>query len=185
MFWVLFAGYLVIGLALAVMRLGRPPATSARQDAALLVLIWPMYAPLSFTQPPAPPPDLDTRMARLARQAAEIDALLATPDFDRTALAARIVAHETCGQRQAAIAARGTLANVDRLLVLRRRYQDELAVVEALRQQLRTQTEVLRISGGAPTELDDLVHTLEARVRGLEAVLDEPLIAGSPQAVSV
>lgn len=178
MFWVLFIGYLGAGLVLAWLRLRRPPAANARADAAYLVLLWPMYAPLIFAAPAPPPPDLDTRMARLARQAAEIDALLATPDFDRTALAAHIVAHETVGQTQAAAAARGTLANVDRLLALRRRYADELAVVEALRQQLRTQTEVLRISGGAPGDLADLVATLEAKVQGLEAVLDEPLISG-------
>lgn len=184
MFWVLFVGYLGIGVALAAVRLKRPPIANARQDAVLLVLIWPMYAPLSFAAPPEPPPDLDTRMARLAQQAAEIDALLATPDFDRAALAARVAAHERLRQVQAAAAAKGTLANVDRLLALRQRYQDELAVVEALRQQLRTQTEVLRISGGAPTDLDDLIHTLDARVRGLEAVLTDPFLGGSAQSVS-
>lgn len=178
MFWVLFCGYWVIGLVLAGVRLRRPPAERARADAALIVLLWPMYAPLSLTPPPTPPPDLDTRVDRLAEQAREIAAVLATPDFDRTALLARIAAHETLGQRLAAEAVRGTLANVDRLRALQQRHADELAAVEALRQQLRTQAEVIRISGGRPTDLQSLVETLEAKVMGLEAVLNEPLLSG-------
>lgn len=178
MFWVLFCGYWVIGLVLAGVRLRRPPAERARADAALIVLLWPMYAPLSLTPPPTPPPDLDTRVDRLAEQAREIAAVLATPDFDRTALLARIAAHETLGQRLAAEAVRGTLANVDRLRALQQRHADELAAVEALRQQLRTQAEVIRISGGRPADLQGLVEILEAKVMGLEAVLDEPLLSG-------
>lgn len=175
-FWVLLFGYLCIGLLFGVWRLDRGPRSQARTDAALLVFLWPMFAPFGIEAAQPPPPDLDTRMARLVEQAAEIDALLATPDFDRTALLARIAAHDTLGQVQAADAVRGTLANVDRLLMLQSRYAGELAAVEALRQQLRTQTEVLRISGGAPSDLRGLVDALETKVRGLEAVLDEPLL---------
>lgn len=175
-FWVLLFGYACIGLLFGLWRLDRGPRRQARGDALLLVFLWPMYAPFSLEAARPPPPDLDTRMTRLSEQAAEIDALLATPDFDRTALLARIAAHETLGQTQAADAVKGTLANVDRLRALQTRYADELAAVEALRQQLRTQSEVLRISGGAPSDLRGLVDTLEAKVRGLEAVLDEPLL---------
>ena len=175
-FWVLLFGYLCVGLLFGLWRLDRGPRAQARTDAVLLVLLWPMYAPFSLEAPAPPPPDLETRMARLVDQAADIDTLLATPDFDRTALLARIAAHETLGQTQAADAVRGTLANVERLLMLQRRYAGELAAVEALRQQLRTQSEVLRISGGAPSDLRGLVDALELKVRGLEAVLDEPLL---------
>lgn len=178
MFWVLFCGYWLIGAVLAVIRLQRPPAAQARADAALILVLWPMYAPLSLASPPEPPPDLDTRVDRLSVQASEIEAVLATPDFDRDALLARIAAHETLGQRMAADAVRGTLANVDRLHALKHRYADELAAVEALRQQLRTQAEVIRISGGAPSDLRGLVDALETKVQGLEAVLSEPLLSG-------
>ncbi|MEZ4472216.1 MAG: hypothetical protein R3F60_15760 [bacterium] len=170
----LSALYGLLGVGIAALRLRRGPAAHAWTEAALLAVLWPLVAPLCFSRP-TPRDPLGERLARAASKAAEIDRLLATPDFDEGAIRERIATLEAACQAQAAAAARRTLANVHRLQALRQRHAEELAVVESLQHQLRTQVQVMRLAGQADAGLDELVSALEARVDALEDLLAEPL----------
>lgn len=166
--------YGALGLGLALLRLRRGPRANGRADAVLVALFWPLYAPFCFAARPEVDP-LAARLARAEARAREIDRLLATPDFDAQAVVRRADTLEAAGQPQAAAAARRVLANIRRLQAIRRRYAEELAVVEALQHQLRTQAQVLRLSGQPEGGLKELADALETRIGALEEVLAEPL----------
>ncbi|MCB9547251.1 MAG: hypothetical protein H6706_15575 [Myxococcales bacterium] len=166
--------YGLLGVGVAAWRIRRGPPAHAWSEAALLVGLWPLLGPLCFSRR-APADPLGDRLARAARKAAEIDRLLATPDFDEGAVARQVATLEAAGQTQAAAAARRVLANIHRLQGLKRRHAEELAVVEALQHQLRTQVQVMRLAGQADGGLDELVGALEVRVEALEDLLAEPL----------
>ncbi len=167
--------YGALGLGLAVLRLRRGPRAHGPIEAVLLTLFWPLYAPFCFAGRVVEPDPLLRRLARAEARAREIDRLLATPDFDGNAVLRRADTLEAAGQPQAAAAARRVLGNIRRLQAIRRRYAEELAVVEALQHQLRTQAQVMRLAGQPEEGLDDLVAALEARVGALEEVLAEPV----------
>jgi hypothetical protein len=167
--------YAALGLCLAVVRFWRGPRAHRRAEAVLLTLFWPLYAPFCFASRLVEADPLARRLARAEARAREIDRLLATPDFDAQAVLRRADTLEAAGQPQAAAAARRVLGNIRRLQAIRRRYAEELAVVEALQHQLRTQAQLMRLAGQPQEGLDDLVGALEARVEALEEVLAEPV----------
>lgn len=153
-------------------------------DAALLLLCWPLYAPFLWPDGPAAdladvlPGDearrLQERIGLARRRAARIDALLETPDFDATATRERVETLRAAGHEGAAEVAQRNLRHIERLVRARTRAAAELAEVDELLRQIRTQAAVIRLSGGAATSL---VDALVERVESLDEVLDDELLA--------
>ncbi len=153
-------------------------------DAALLLLCWPLYAPFLWPDGPETslsdvlPGDearrLHERIGLARRRAARIDALLATPDFDAEATRARVDALHAAGHDGAAEVAQRNLRHIERLSKAQERAAAELAEVDELLRQIRTQAAVIRLSGGSATSL---VDALVERVESLDEVLDDELLA--------
>jgi len=170
--------YVVIGLGCAVM------LRRGWLDAALLLLCWPLYAPflwpgardVEFTDllPPEEAERLRARI-RLARaRMRRIDALLASPDFDPVATRVRAEALRAVKHTGAAEVAKRNLRNIERLQDTRARAAAELACVDELLLQIRTQAAVLRLSNASATSL---VDALVERVELLDSVLEDELFA--------
>lgn len=175
---VLGVAYVAVGLGCAVF-IGQ-----SLTDAALLLLCWPLYAPFLWAAPEVEPalsdvlPDgdaerLHARIRHARDRAGRIDALLETPDFDRAATRARIDGLRAAGHEGAASVAVRNLEHIDRLRAARSRADAELAEIDELLRQIRTQAAVLRVSGGSATSL---VDALMERVESLDEVLDDEVL---------
>jgi hypothetical protein len=176
--------YLVVGVGLAAVAARRGRARGG--DLALLVVCWPLYGPslLLAAQPgPAfahflPDPHMAARLqlavGRVARRAADLDALLAQPAFDREATAARAAAFEVAGRTEAAAVARASLAHLERLAALQRAAHAEVAWAQELTQALGARAAMARYVGEGAADTAALVAELEGRIGALDEALEEP-----------
>jgi len=202
-------GYLAAGAAISVVRAilrGRPSIG----DAVLLLALWPMYAPFAFARIVDPTretellgalararsspltgvlPDADSvrilgaRLREAGCRLAELDALLARPDFDPVTVERRAEELATRGATGAAATAQLRVRTLGQLHDLRERYRSELDEVGELIAQLVTQAELVRLQPAAAHSSGELVRELVARVEGLGElfVYQATLEAGGPE----
>ncbi|MCB9785252.1 MAG: hypothetical protein H6744_01040 [Deltaproteobacteria bacterium] len=120
---------------------------------------------------------LGVRLREAAARVADIDGLLAQPDFSLERAQRRRAELQRGGDRLALDAVEGRIQNLLRLSALRDRFARELDAVAELLAQLRTQAEVVRLSGGPDGDTRERVAELLARIEGLDAVLgDDPAL---------
>ncbi|MFH0901162.1 MAG: hypothetical protein V2A73_11090 [Pseudomonadota bacterium] len=125
-------------------------------------------------------PGIDTirkladRLGVAAAKVAEIEGLLARPEFDEGEAVAHYRELEKRGASECALTSASLrIQNIRRLAALRDRFANELEDVRELLKQLQTQVEVVRFAGTADASTADLVQELLARVEGLDQVLDD------------
>lgn len=183
------AGYAAIGalLAVAAVALGRAAGASRARDVVLLVALWPVWAPLIALAPRAarPPADVEAdvlarvlpdatarevgqRLRDAHRRLAELDAVLARPDFDHAAVAARAAALDARGATAAAATAQRRVRTLVELRALRERVRGELDEVHELLAQLAAQAELARLQPAFAEASGALVRDLVAQIDGLE-----------------
>ncbi|MEZ4266139.1 MAG: hypothetical protein R3F39_07155 [Myxococcota bacterium] len=114
---------------------------------------------------------LGARLRGAAARVADIDALLAQPDFSLELAQRRRDELAERGDRQALDAVDSRIQNLNRLRALRDRFARELDAVAELLAQLRIQAEVVRLAGGLDDDTRERVADLLARVEGLDAAL--------------
>ncbi|MCL4224582.1 MAG: hypothetical protein KJZ91_09000 [Myxococcales bacterium] len=195
----LAAGYAGIGVILALVAVGRGRAGAT--DAALLIGLWPLYAPLlaggdraaldpreqalidGLRRAAATPlagalPDeagaraLFRRVREGRARLADLDLVLARPDLGPRAAAERLVALERDGAHPAAVAtARRRVETVARLRDLRARMAGDLDQVDEVVTQLLAQLELARFAGAADDAAAELAADLSARIDSLDEVL--------------
>ncbi|MEO7731568.1 MAG: hypothetical protein ABIY55_11390 [Kofleriaceae bacterium] len=185
--------YIAIGalVALAVAAIKRRLTLG---DALLIVGLWPLYAPLSFARDgdrgredellaalaraQASPlasilPDAETarilgsRLREATARLAELDEVLARPDFDPRAVEQRAAELAARGATAAAATAGLRVQTLGQLRSLRERYHRELDEVGELIAQLVTQAELVRLQPAIAEASGELVRELVARVEGL------------------
>jgi DNA-binding transcriptional MerR regulator len=189
---VLGVGYIGVGVAIAaVVSIARRPGLA---DALLLVGLWPLYGPFlllgrspdsretelleALARAAASPlagvlPDAESArvLARRLREAgtrlAELDEVLARPDFDPVAAEARARELAARGAMAAAGTAQLRVRTLAQLRTLRGRYRSDLDEVGELVSQLVTQCELVRLDPGMAQAGSELVRELVARVEGL------------------
>ncbi|HEU4729142.1 MAG TPA: hypothetical protein VFT22_14655, partial [Kofleriaceae bacterium] len=98
---------------------------------------------------------------------AELDEVLARPDFDPQAVERRAAELAARGQAAAAQTARLRVRTLGQLRALRERYRSELDEVGELIAQLVTQAELVRLQPAIAHTSSDLVRELVSRVEGL------------------
>jgi hypothetical protein len=185
--------YIAIGGVIAVVVAGvkrRLPVG----DAVLIVGLWPLYAPLSFTRADTHHreaellaalarakdsplagvlPDADSarilggRLREAGARLAELDEVLARPDFDPATVERRAGELAARGAAAAAATARLRVRTLGQLHALRERYRSELDEVGELVAQLVTQAELVRLQPAIAHTSGELVRELVARVEGL------------------
>jgi len=185
--------YIAIGavVALAIAAIKRRLALA---DALLVVGLWPLYAPLAFTRDgdrgredellaalaraQASPlaailPDAETarilggRLREAGARLAELDEVLARPDFDPRAVELRAAELSARGASAAAATAGLRVKTLGQLHGLRARYHRELDEVGELIAQLVTQAELVRLQPAIAEASGELVRELVSRVEGL------------------
>jgi hypothetical protein len=187
-------GYLGIGAVIALVL----AVTLRRQktsDTLLVVVLWPLWAPLVIAQrhslgdderellsalsrAQSSPlaqilPDAETarvlaaRLREATERLEELDALLDRPDFDPVAVESRVKELAARGANAAAATAQLRVRTLGQLRSLRVRYRSELDEVHELIAQLVTQAELVRLQPSIAKSSADLVHELVARVEGL------------------
>jgi len=193
---VLGAGYLAIGAMIAIVAAiarRRPSMT----DVVLLIGVWPLWAPLALARPgaiedprerallvalaraQASPlasilPDADTARVLAARlreasvRLADLDAVLARPDFDPFAAEARVGELSARGAIAAAATAQLRVRTLGQLRALRERYRAELDEVHELIAQLVTQAELVRLQPSVAHASSELVRELVEQIEGLD-----------------
>ena len=187
-------GYLGVGAVIALV-LGVTLRKQKTSDTLLVVVLWPLWAPLVIAQrhslgdderellsalsraqssPLAPIlPDAETarvlaaRLREAAERLGEVDALLERPDFDPVAVETRVKELAARGANAAAATAQLRVRTLGQLRSLRVRYRSELDEVHELIAQLVTQAELVRLQPSIAKSSADLVHELVARVEGL------------------
>lgn len=189
------AGYAAIGVVLAVVRaLG---ARSSPGDVVMLVVLWPLAAPLLLAGRTAPErdeleraierasasplasilPDAETvrvlqaRLHEAGARLVELDALLARPDFDPADAERRALELAARGATAAASTAQLRVRTLGQLRELRERYRAELEEVRELIAQLVTQAELVRLQPSIAHASGELVRELVARVESLGELL--------------
>jgi len=195
----LAVGYLAVGglLAVAILVAKRPTATDTFLVAVLWPLYAPfvlLYDGGSASDDPGEEtlraalaraassplgsllPDAESArvLARRLREAterlAELEAVLARPDFDPAATqrrAAELAAH---GATAAAATAQLRVRMLEQLRGLRQRYRHELDEVSELIAQLVAQAELVRLDPQASSAARELVRELVERVEGLDGL---------------
>lgn len=117
---------------------------------------------------------LAARLRVAAAKTAEIDMLLARPEFDEAEAQSRLLALRARSASEQAIATTTMrLQNIRRLRALRNRFANELDEVGELLVQLTTQAEVVRLAGVAEPSSAELVRELVSRIEGLDQMLDD------------
>lgn len=186
-------GYLAIG-ALTAIAIAGFKRRLAVGDAVLVALLWPLYAPLSLGRTPpergeaellaalsrakASPlagvlPDaesvrvLGARLREAGARLADLDEVLARPDFDPAAAERRATELAARGATAAAATAELRVNTLAQLRALRERYRRELDEVGELIAQLVAQAELVRLQPAIAQTSGDLVRELVARVEGL------------------
>lgn len=191
-------GYAAIGFAIAIGALVARRRLSA-PDLVFMIALWPLAAPLllgshrdegdpgaaelvaALARAQASPlasvlPDAETarvlasRLREAGGRLADLDQVLARPDFDleRTERHARELADR--GATAAAATAQLRVRTLAQLRTLRERYRGELDEVRELIAQLVTQAELVRLQptlGPSSSDAGELVRELVNRVEGL------------------
>jgi hypothetical protein len=171
--------YLVIGAGCAAASLWSPPRRAV--DAAMLVGLWPLLGPLLLARPAGTGndnqhPDLASRAAAAQRRLNDFDRALAQPELDLDGARARIAELEKAGSDRALAAARRRAESIVGFIARRKRLADELEELAELLAQLRTQSEIFRLSGVAEIggePVGELIADIEARLYGVEQMLEE------------
>ena len=173
----LMALYLVLGVGLAAAAVLKA-RTAGWLDAGLLFLFWPLYGPFLLAAPRSgsvAPLNLGEGMARrlegLERRVAEIDGVLAQPDFHLGEAEARRARLLEAGDVPAAARVTGRIESIQRLAGVRKDLLRGLAEARELMAQLRVQQEVMRMTGGSSDEVRGLLLELESRVEALDDLL--------------
>ena len=118
-------------------------------------------------------PDAETARVLAARlreagvRLADLDAVLARPDFDPAAAEQRAAELTARGATAAAATAQLRVRTLGQLRALRERYRTELDEVRELIAQLVTQAELVRLQPSIAHASGELVRELVARVEGL------------------
>lgn len=189
------AGYVAIGAVIAacVLAFGRRLAPG---DVMMLCVLWPLAAPIVLTRPTAgslDEPELVTALARASAsplasvlpdaetarvlqarlheagaRLAELDVVLARPDFDPASAERRARELAARGAANAANTAQLRVRTLEQLRTLRERYRAELEEVRELIAQLVTQAELVRLQPSIAHSSSELVRELVARVEALE-----------------
>ena len=186
-------GYLAIGAAVAL-AIAAVKRRLSLGDAVLIVGLWPLYAPLAFARDPARGredelltalaraqasplaavlPDAESarvlggRLREAGARLAELDEVLARPDFDPVAVERRIAELAARGATAAAATAGLRIRTLAQLRALRARYLRQLDEVGELIAQLVTQAELVRLQPAITEASSELVRELVARVEGL------------------
>lgn len=172
--------YLIIGCGSAIALMVMDRRSRRILDAVLLLPFWPLYGPfLLISRPEAGDPKLarlQQCLAKAGSRIAEIDRLLARPELDARSAAARLVQLRERGDERAAASVQARLTSIERLERLRERFEREVTEIEELLAQLRVQSEVFRLAGGADTGTRELLDDIICRVDGLEAILAIELV---------
>ena len=200
--------YLAIGAAIAIgaITAGRRLTPG---DTAFLVTLWPLAAPLvlagqrsdddpvtnelmkALARAQASPlaavlPDTETarvlasRLREAEAHLADLDDVLARPDFDEASAEARVKDLAARGASGAAATAQLRVKTLGQLRALRVRFRSELDEVRELIAQLVTQAELVRLQPAIAQVSSELVRELVTRVEGLgdlfayQASLDDP-----------
>jgi len=186
-------GYIAIGGVIAAVVAAVKRRLSVG-DAVLIVGLWPLYAPLSFARADTHHreaellaalarakdsplagvlPDagsariLGGRLREAGARLAELDEVLARPDFDPQAVERRAGELAARGAAAAAATAQLRVRTLGQLRALRERYRAELDEVGELVAQLVTQAELVRLQPAIAHTSGELVRELVARVEGL------------------
>ncbi|MDQ3338696.1 MAG: hypothetical protein M4D80_26320 [Myxococcota bacterium] len=187
-------GYLGLGAAIALV-LAVTLRGQKTSDTLLVVVLWPLWAPLVIAQrhslgdderellsalsraqssPLAQVlPDAETarvlaaRLREATERLGELDALLDRPDFDPATVETRVKELAARGANAAAATAQLRVRTLGQLRSLRVRYRSELDEVHELIAQLVTQAELVRLQPSIAKSSADLVQELVARVEGL------------------
>jgi hypothetical protein len=186
-------GYIAIGGVIAAVVAGVKRRMSVG-DAVLIIGLWPLYAPLSFARADTHHreaellaalarakdsplagvlPDADSarilggRLREAGARLAELDEVLARPDFDPQAVERRAGELAARGAAAAAATAKLRVRTLGQLHALRERYRSELDEVGELVAQLVTQAELVRLQPAIAHTSGELVRELVARVEGL------------------
>lgn len=171
-------------------------------DAILAVTLWPVYAPFllvgahgertaqetelvaALTRAAVSPlavalPDaesvrvLGTRLRDATARLAELDAVLARPDFDVPRAEARVHELAARGATHAAATAQLRVKTLGQLHAMRARFRGELDEIHELVAQLVAQAELVRLDPTA-AHGNELVRELVARLEGLDELLEYP-----------
>lgn len=134
-------------------------------------------------------PDEDTarvlaeRLREAGARSAELEALLARPEFDRSAAEARAAELAARGATVAAATVQLRVRTLGELRRLRERYRAELDEVHELIAQLVTQAELVRLQPACAPACSELVRELVAQIEGLEDLFaaQASLDAGDPE----
>jgi len=187
-------GYLGVGAVVALV-LAIALRRQSASDTLLLVVLWPLWAPLMIAQrrgqgdderellsalsrAQASPlaqvlPDAETarvlaaRLREATERLEELDALLDRPDFDPATVEARVRELAARGAKAAAATAQLRVRTLGQLRSLRVRYRSELDEVHELIAQLVTQAELVRLQPSIAQSSGELVRELVSRVEGL------------------
>lgn len=186
--------YLVVGLGAATALIIARRRATEPVDVALLISLWPLFAPFLLMRAQQPTTATDTipaeieiiaellpnaatgrhlaeRLERARLRVAEIDAVLATEPFDEDHIRRRLAELTARGEERAAESTLRRLHLLERLREFRARYQRQLDEVAELFAQLHVQAQVVRVVGGGD-DAHALVSELMERVRGLDAILE-------------
>lgn len=192
-------GYVAIGAVIVVGAAAMRRRLSAG-DAIFLVLLWPLAAPLllgghradadpgaaelvaALARAQASPlaavlPDAETarvlasRLREAGMRLADLEQVLARPDFDEREAQHRATELEARGATSAAATAQLRVRTLAQLRSLRVRYRAELDEVRELVAQLVTQAELVRLQPAIAHSSGELVRELVTRVESLEDLM--------------
>jgi hypothetical protein len=190
---VIALGYAAIGVVVAIAAAvaGRRPSAG---DVLLLTAVWPLAGPMilfgdreraddhelvsALARAKASPlasilPDAETarvlqaRLREASARLADLDDVLARPDFDPAAAQRRASELTARGAAAAAATAQLRVRTLGQLRELRERYRSELDEVRELIAQLVTQAELVRLQPSIAQASSELVRELVTRVEGL------------------
>ncbi|MBA3452519.1 MAG: hypothetical protein H0T42_05410 [Deltaproteobacteria bacterium] len=190
---VIALGYAAIGVAVAIglAIAGRRPTAG---DVLLLTAVWPLAGPMilfgdrercddhelvsALARASASPlasilPDAETarvlqaRLREASARLADLEDVLARPDFDPAAAQRRASELTARGATAAAATAGLRVRTLGQLRELRERYRRELDEVRELMAQLVTQAELVRLQPSIAQASSELVRELVDRVEGL------------------
>lgn len=208
---ILGIGYAAIGATLAIVCAAMRRASVG--DILMLVIVWPIALPLvlasrtdeaesgelvaALARASASPlasvlPDAETgrvlqsRLREAAARLAELDTLLARPDFDSAAAQRRATELAARGAVAASTTAQLRVRTLGQLRALRERYRAELEEVRELIAQLVTQAELVRLQPSIAEASSELVRELVTRVEGLDDLFAiQANLDGSPEDIAV
>jgi hypothetical protein len=190
---VIAIGYAAIGVAVAIAAAvaGRRPGAA---DVLMLTAVWPLAGPMilfgdreraddhelvsALARAKASPlasilPDAETarvlqaRLREASARLADLEDVLARPDFDPGSAQRRASELTARGATAAAATAQLRVRTLGQLRELRERYRSELDEVHELMAQLVTQAELVRLQPSIAHASSELVRELVTRVEGL------------------